>query len=164
MGDRGPAAKPDSLKQLQGNPGKRPLNKKAPKFDLVTGLPKPPGHLNRYGKHEWNRIIPVLQKVSMLTEADLTSLAAYCQAYGTWVEAEKLKKAMGLTTTTDKGNVIQRPEVGIANTSMANMISIAKEFGMTPASRTKVEVEETETQQDPFVKFITINGGKSGKR
>ena len=160
VGQRGPAPKPTALKELQGNPGKRPLNKQEPKFDPVIETPSPPGHLNTYAKKEWNRIIPVLINVKMLTEADLAAIAVYCQSYGRWVEAEKLVKTKGLTATTDKGNVIQRPEVGIANTAMRDIVSFAKEFGMTPSSRSKIEVEDTLNKEEPFLTFI--KGGKGG--
>lgn len=160
MGQRGPAPKPTALKELQGNPGKRPLNKQEPKFNPLIDAPSPPGHLNTYAKKEWKRIIPVLTKVRMLTEADLAAIAVYCQAYGRWVEAEKLVKAKGFTTVTDKGNVIQRPEVGIANTAMRDIVSFAKEFGMTPSSRSNIKVEESINKDEPFLTFI--KGGKSG--
>jgi P27 family predicted phage terminase small subunit len=99
-------------------------------------------------------------KVRMLTEVDLAAISVYCQSYGRWVEAEKLVKAKGLTTTTDKGNVIQRPEVGIANTAMRDIISFAKEFGMTPSSRSNIKVDDTLDKEDSFLTFI--KGGKSG--
>lgn len=159
MGRRGGAAKPDALKKLQGNPGKRPLNNDAPKFPIFDkeDLPKPPSWLNTPAKKEWKRLVPILHQAGVLTQADTGTLAAYCQAFGEFIEATKLAKAKGYTTVTDKGNVIQRPEVGLANTAMKLMVSIAREFGMTPSSRNNISVEKVEDQQDPFVVFI---GGK----
>lgn len=111
-------------------------------------------------KKEWQRISPLLIKNGLLTDADIMSLSAYCQAYRRWLEAEKAVRIHGLTFETDKGNVIQRPEVGIANTAMRDMLKYAKEFGLTPASRVNLNAEVIEEQEDPFMNFI--KGGKNG--
>lgn len=159
MGKRGPTKKPTNLKILQGNPGKRPLNNNEPKFEEDMEPPKPPAHLNTYGKKEWKRIVPVLMKVRLITKADYAALAAYCQSYGRWVVAEKIIKGEGLTFVSDKGNVIQRPEVGIANTAMKNIVSFAREFGMTPSSRSNIKVDDTVKSENPFIKFVGNNSG-----
>jgi len=159
MGKRGPAAKPDALKRLQGNPGKRPLNNAEPKFPKFTTdeLPAPPSWLSTPAKKEWKRLVPVLHQSGVLTQVDTGALAAYCQAFGEFVEATKIVKARGFTFISDKGNVIQRPEVGIANTAMKLMVSIAREFGMTPSARSNIKIEEVEDSPNPFAVFI---GGK----
>ncbi|MEN6325801.1 MAG: phage terminase small subunit P27 family [Syntrophomonas sp.] len=157
MGRRGPAGKPTELKQLQGNPGKRPLNTHQPMFPKCEENPQPLAHLTTVAKKEWKRIVPLLRQAGLLTQVDLTTLAAYCQAFGRWVEAEKLIKKEGLTFESDKGNIIQRPEVGIASTAMKQMVTFAAEFGMTPSSRSNIKVEEVEDAKDPFVVFL---GGK----
>jgi len=46
--------KPTVLKVLEGNPGKRPLNKNGPKPKPVA--PKTPKHLNSVAKKEWKRV------------------------------------------------------------------------------------------------------------
>ncbi|KDR95912.1 phage terminase, small subunit, putative, P27 family [Peptoclostridium litorale DSM 5388] len=159
MGRRGPAPKPTNLNVLQGNPGKRQLNTSEPTFKKAIGL-KPPTFLDRLAKKEWKRVVPLLEKNGLLTEADTAALAAYCQNFSRWVDAEKLVSEKGYTYTTDKGNVIQRPEVGIANTAMKLMKSFAQEFGLTPSSRTNLSVKEADESEDPFVTFM--RGGKSG--
>lgn len=159
MGKRGPAPKPTNLKILQGNPGKRPLNENEPKYSLSEDSLKPPSYLSKYAKKEWKRIAPLLSKNGLLTEADITSLAGYCQAYHRWIECEKLIRTYGYTDTTDKGNVIQRPEVGAANKALELMLKYGKEFGLTPSSRTSLHIEKTEEVEDPFMIFL--KGGKS---
>lgn len=149
--------KPTNLKILQGNPGKRPLNMNEPKFQEVDAAKMPP-YLNKFAKKEWKRIAPLLKKVKLLTEADITALAAYCQAYHRWLEAEKLLRIHGYTEETDKGNTIQRPEVTIANKAMELMLKFGKEFGLTPSSRSSLHVEQEEKTDDPFMKFVKGNG------
>jgi P27 family predicted phage terminase small subunit len=89
----------------------------------------------------------MLFKVGLMTDADRAALAAYCQAYGRWAQAERalarmaekdeLNKALMVKTTS--GNAINNPLVGIANKSMADMVRYAAEFGMTPSARSRVE-------------------------
>ena len=158
MGARGPRAKPTNLKILQGNPGRRPLNDSEPQYGLSADNLKPPPYLSTYAKKEWKRIVPLLQKNKLLTDADITMLAAYCQAYGRFVEAEKLIRANGYTTLTDKGNVIQRPEVGIANKAMEEMLKFGREFGLTPSSRTQLHVENPDAAEDPFMTLLKARG------
>lgn len=162
MGKRGPTKKPTNLKILQGNPGKRKLNENEPKFEIdEEALLKPPPFLGTYGKKEWKRIAPLILKNKLLTNADINTLAAYCQSYNRWVEAEKEVRIRGFTTETDKGNIIQRPEVGIANKAMENMVKFAKEFGLTPSSRVDLHAGNTEDVTDPFMELLG-SGKKNG--
>lgn len=160
MGKRGPAPKPTALKILQGNPGKRKLNESEPEFEKNDDILKPPSFLSTYAKKEWKRISPMLIKNNLLTDADIATLAAYCQSYNRWIKAEKAIRTYGMVFTSDKGNIIQRPEVGIANKAMSEMVKYAKEFGLTPSSRSQLHIEKTEEVEDPFMTFV--KGGKSG--
>jgi P27 family predicted phage terminase small subunit len=112
------------------------LNKYEPQFDPAL-LPPPP-HLTEAAIAEWNRVAPQLYAVRVLTAADLASLAAYCQAYADWIHARTELDKHGFTITTEKGNLIQSPWVGIANKAMNNFVRYAAEFGMTPSSRSRV--------------------------
>lgn len=152
MGKRGPAPAPTELKLLRGNPGKRPLNDKEPRPAEIQETPKPPAFLGKYGKKEWKRITPLLVKNKLFTELDETALAAYCQAYDRWITVEKcLRGYEKMTYVTDKGNIVQRPEVGIANKAMEELLKFGREFGLSPSSRTNLKVEEQETKDDPFL-------------
>jgi P27 family predicted phage terminase small subunit len=85
--------------------------------------------------------------LGLLTRIDRAALATYCQAYGRWVTAELALAKMasrdllsaGLMIKTTNGNLIQNPLVGTANRAMLDMLRIAAEFGMTPASRARIE-------------------------
>lgn len=154
MGKRGPAKTPSNLVQLRGNPGHRPITTNEPKFDQPEAVPEPPAFLDRYAKAEWKRIAPVLHKVGLLTAPDIMPLAAYCANYSMFVQAEKGKRTRGKLVL-DFGNYeCQIPEIGIATTAMKNMVAIAKEFGMTPSSRTSVHIDKPEDTKDPLLEFI----------
>jgi phage terminase small subunit len=84
---RGAKPKPTHLKLVQGNPGKRSLNKAEAKPAL--SLPTPPTELNDDAKVECGSVSDELYRVGPLSKIDRASLAAYCQAYGRWMQAER---------------------------------------------------------------------------
>ena len=135
---RGRKPKPTQLKILQGNPGKRPLNKNEPK--PCTKMPSRPQHLVGAALHEWNRITRYLEPLNMVTQVDRAALAAYCIAYGRWVDAEREVQRLGSVYKSKNGIVMQSPYVGIANRAMELMHKFLIEFGMTPSSRARLSM------------------------
>jgi P27 family predicted phage terminase small subunit len=159
MGKRGPAKKPTKLKLLQGNPGEKKLNENEPEPVVENDDPKPPSWLNKTAKGEWERVVSELRRLELLSLVDHPSFAAYCQSYGRFVEAEKIIKKQGMTFTTDNGYIQQRPEVGIANKSMEHMKKFAGEFGLTPASRSNLSINDEKKTKDEFEEFLKNGSG-----
>jgi len=85
----------------------------------------------------------------------MASLAAYCQSYGRWAQAETDLKDQGLTITTTNGNIIQNPLVGIANQAMEHMRKHLANFGMSPADRAKVSAAEGDKKKSDWEGFGT---------
>ena len=137
---------PTVLKLLHGNPGRRPLNENEPKPALR--LPQAPGHLSPEARKEWRRSGRMLLQLGVMTEADRTALALYCQAYGRWVEAEEALRRYGFMVKSPAGFPMQSPYLAVANKCMEQMRSLLSEFGLTPASRTKVQVQEPEADNE----------------
>lgn len=135
--------KPTNLKKLQGNPGKRNLNKNEPQPKIE--IPKPPSFLEGYALEEWNRVTPMLERLGLLSSLDVMELAAYCQCVDRWRQAEEKIKSEGMVDTTSNGNVIQSPYVGIANKAMVQMHQFLCQFGMTPAARSSVTANKKES-------------------
>jgi P27 family predicted phage terminase small subunit len=133
---RGRKPTPTHLKLVKGNPGRRPLNDSEPAPRKM--MPEPPDVLSADARDEWNRVAPELYRVGLLTSLDRSALAAYCQVYGRWVQAERGIAKGGLLSETTKGNLIQNPLVGIANKAASDMVRYAAEFGMTPSARVRV--------------------------
>ncbi len=134
MGGRRP--KPTKLRIVQGNPGKRALPKDEPEPEVC--IPDPPGHLSKVALEEWERIAPILEKQGLISDMYRAALAAYCDSYSDWVKAGEMVERKGLTYTTDKGNVIQHPAVGMKNTAKGMMHRFLTEFGLSPSSITRV--------------------------
>lgn len=139
---RGRKPKPTNLKLLQGNPGHRPINKNEPRPPVVA--PDPPEHLNWIALAEWSRVCAELANLGLISQIDSSALAAYCQCYARWVEAEEGVKKSGLIIKTKDGNIIQSPLVGIANTAMKLMHKFLIEFGMTPSCRSRLSGKDAD--------------------
>jgi len=160
MGSRGPQKNPTKLEVLRGNPGKRQLNKDEPEFEKEEQVPAPPPYLSTYAKKEWKRLAPMVFEIGLLTKGDYSAFAAYCQNYHRWVEAEKgIRKRGTLTTIDENGKEAVIQEVKIANEAMKLMLKFAKEFGLTPASRTGVVAEKSVESENPFAKFLSRTSG-----
>lgn len=69
MAGRGRPPKPTAVKELEGNPGKRPLNKNEPKPKQTA--PKCPSWLEPDAKKEWRRLSKELESMGLLTEVDM---------------------------------------------------------------------------------------------
>lgn len=146
--------KPTKLKLIQGTLQKSKLVESEPMPNRK--IPDPPEHLNDIAKEEHKRMSGVLYNLGLLTEIDGTALAAYCEAYSVWVEACTVRNELGadwMTETTSNGNTIQRPLVGIINQARKAMKDFLVEFGMTPASRSKVSAKKSEDKKNPFSKL-----------
>jgi len=157
---RGPKPTPLHLALVRGRP-----DRKMPKADKVVqpplDVPTPPPHLSEDARVEWDRIVHVLVGLHMMTPVDRAPLAAYCEAYGRWVQAERALRTMaekdlvtrGLMIKTTGGNLIQNPLVGTANKAMADMVRYAAEFGMTPSARARLQDPGAGENENPFEAF-----------
>ncbi|APM39939.1 phage terminase small subunit P27 family [Clostridium kluyveri] len=140
MAQRGRKPKPTALKVLEGNPGKRPLNVNEPKPEKKA--PKCPTWLEPEAKKEWRRMSRSLEAIGILTKVDAASFAGYCQSYARWKEAEEFLTKHGTIFKTPSGYIQQVPQVSIAQTYLKIMKDFCSEFGLTPASRTRINVDK----------------------
>ena len=91
----------------------------------------------------------MLFALAILTELDMVALAAYCQTYSIYKQAIKAMRENGPTFTNDKGYVGARPEDGIANRALSEIRAFCAEFGLTPSSRARMEVQVAK-QREPY--------------
>ena len=151
---RGRKPKPTALKLIEGNPGKRPINGHEPKPSAAR--PTCPSHLSPTAKAEWKRLAGELHRIGLLTQADRTALAAYCQAYGKWVEAEKRLADTPTLLKMPSGYIQLSPWVTISNKQMELMAKYMVELGLTPSSRSRMAgLPEGElSPDDPAWEFL----------
>lgn len=146
---RGPAPKPTRLKVLTGNPGKRKLNTDEPKPRKSIGR-QPPSHLNKYAQEMWRDLVPELTRTKMLTIVDYQALEMCCDSYGIW-RAMRVKLGLDCDDAimqTKTGYKQQSAEYTIMNQALANFSRFLAEFGLSPASRTRIKLDAKGQEDD----------------
>ena len=136
MGYRGPIPKPTSLEIAERRPGHRAINRNEPKARNIA--PKCPDHLDDRAKKEWRRMVPILQRMKVLTEADGYSLANLCQTYSTLVTAQEKLSEAGILYKAPSGYIMQSPLLAVVNQCIETITRLSREFGLTPAARSRI--------------------------
>jgi P27 family predicted phage terminase small subunit len=158
---KGRKAIPTELKRLRGNPGKRKLNSDEP--TPPEGVPICPPFLSKIAKEEWASIIPILQEMKLVSTADGKALAAYCQCYSRWREAEKLIDKHGPIVEepilNKEGDVVgtkykKNPACNIAKEMVVQMRAFLSLFGLDPSSRSRLRVGEKKQEKDPLQELL----------
>ena len=166
---RGRKPKPTVLRLITGNAGKRKLNEKEPKPHLNE--PTCPKWISSKAKQVWDRTIPILRYMRVLTEADGHALTCYVVAVSRWQAAEEAINRHGVTQRIQrKGQrgytIVQRPEVSISKFYGKMMRDYQGEFGLTPSSRTRIEIPispEEAAEDEKFFGPKTPKGRQDGK-
>lgn len=150
----GPPRKPTAWRRMEGNRGKKAWNRAEP--IPPEGVPDCPEHLGEEARAEWYRLVDTLATMGVITIVDRAVLAAYCQAYGRWVEAEQKLKEAPLLFKTPSGYVQQSPWLNIANRQMELMGRYMAEIGLTPASRSRIAVSTAGEQYEPITRIEMV--------
>lgn len=165
MGRRGPPPKPTRLRILNGNASRRPLNADEPR--PAEREPEQPAWLTGEAKTEWARIVPELKLLRLLTVVDRAALTAYCQAWAELAECTRLleqegrifyepvigkkKNKKGVETLEVVGNKVKaHPICRLQRDAFARVKAFLGEFGLSPASRSKVQAPPAEEKLDPL--------------
>jgi P27 family predicted phage terminase small subunit len=149
MGKRGPRPTPTAIKIARGTVRSRPKTEPAPP---ATGIVMP-GHLGEVAQAKWRELLPLLQAVKVMTDADVEALARYCDTYEWWLATRaKLRKEGDTYPILNDGGEIkyiaQRPEVSIAHKLATQLRQLEQDFGLNPSARTSLHVEKPKAQGD----------------
>lgn len=113
----------DNVKELRGTNQPCRSQGDVVEFDALENLPEAPQYLDVRAKSYWQRIVPILFEKRVLTIADLEGLEVLCVLYG---------------------KVRQMAEAGVdISASCVTQLRLYQvEFGLTPASRSKLKAGE----------------------
>ena len=148
---RGAKPKPTHLKLIEGNPGKRKLNRNEPKpqGDLCDA----PDWLTDEQKAGWTYAISNAP-AGLMKRLDRAALTAFVVAEDMHRQASVAVGKFGLITKSpSKGEPMQNPYLPIINRQAQIMLKAAAELGFTPSSRSRVEIVGGETE-DPADRFF----------
>jgi len=140
--------KPTALKLLHGEKNKDRIPENEPMPPPITG--GPPASLDRYGRTAWANTVPILERNGLATEVDGATLEEYCQLQSLNMHTSKALKKCKYKMLTEKhtvdgaGNEFLEAKVNPLVSQklkiIAQLLPYFREFGMSPASRTKITV------------------------
>jgi len=117
---------PTKLKELKGTARAHRENPNEPEPEVC--VPDPPGHLSSVARAEWDRITRELVNIGIISLLDRATLAMICQTWGRILELEIEIREKGIVS----------PEMKALDREYEKFRKLAPEFGLTPASRSKV--------------------------
>ncbi len=98
-----------------------------------------PKWLGKNGKEEYKRVAELLLKEGKeFTEKDFKTLEIYSDNYDKWLICEKFIRKNGFSYICSSGYPAQYPEVSISTKAQQQMLTCAKELGLTPAARNRM--------------------------
>jgi len=137
---RGRKPLPTAVKKIRGNPGHRPMNANEPKPNPLTY--DPPKHLSSNAKKHWKETFKLLEGVGVLSALDADVLSLYSETKSKWVHAMEQIKENGYVINAPSGFPVQSPWVQIANKAFDQLMKILPEFGFSPSSRSRINMEK----------------------
>lgn len=135
---KGRKPKPSYLRVLDGNAGRRPLNKDEPKPEHA--LRDPPASLSDRQKEIWRDALAQAPP-GMLTTLDSSVFKVWVVACDFHDQANDMVTKHGVFMKTKAGAPIQSPWMHVVNKQSQIMMKAAAEMGFTPSSRSRVKVE-----------------------
>jgi P27 family predicted phage terminase small subunit len=149
------------LRLLEGNPGKRRIPKEPKPSHAADPIDCPPT-LTAPAREEWNRLCEDMRIKGVLTTWDRGTMAAYCQSYADWMEAQAKVNQIGqIVKAPHSGVPMQNPYLSISRGAKSDMLHFAAELGLTPVARARLGASEErpESAGDVPPELRDVSGG-----
>lgn len=156
MGKRGPSKTPTKILEMRGSPVAK--DRHDPKD--VSECPPCPECLTGDAETEWNRIVPVLDAMLGLGEADRNALIMLCHAWADYMRNRRLVEKHGEFVKNPKGGLRKAPYKRAMVEAHKRWLRISKRFGCDPASRADLgAMVGKENHDDTDIKAKYFGGG-----
>ena len=140
---------PTAIKQLRGNPGRRPLNDAEP--EPKKGEPMKPSQLAGRAIEMWGSTCRVLEEMGLLHTSDGIVIGEFCQAFTRLEEVRKVIEAEGIYYRS--GELVKRHPAAADEQKLSMLLlTFARELGLSPASRTRIKMDNMAAY--PFEEFL----------
>lgn len=149
---------PTRLKELAGNPGKRPLNPDEPQGSFDVFVEPMDISEDFYGHQAWEHVLRCLSILGIMDQVDQSRIEDYCVNYSLQRRARDIMDVEGIIVPSGKGTMMPHPASRIYFAAQDRCFKFAQECGFTPVSRARVHVTRGQSQ-DPFAALI---GRKTG--
>ena len=142
MGKRGPPPTPTPILQLRGS---WRAGQRRDEPQPAQGPPEKPAWLDDYASQAWDQLVPILERMRVLTEADGKALALLCTTWARWRRCEEFVADKGevypIKDADGKVRELRRFPQAIASESLGRALNrYLGEFGLTPSARTRIQV------------------------
>ena len=138
----GPPRTPSEVLRLRGSwRGKTRTGEPEPE----KGSPAMPEDFTDAEAVVWNRLTATLEGMQVVSQADWPELIRYCRQWVRWETCEAVIRREGMVYEVSgrNGKLIKlRPEVAEAGRLDASLKAIEMQFGLTPASRSRLSIEK----------------------
>ena len=148
---RGRIPKPTALRAI-GPRSHHKQNRTEPK---PAGGTTAPSWLSKAAAAEWARVYGEMARIGLVTKLDRVALAAYCTAYARLKAAEADIEERGPIILQGTVNEKANPSVNIADQAMQRIRQLCQEFGLTPSSRSRIQLPGEEDAGDEFDNIVS---------
>ena len=100
------------------------------------------------GKRLWRDLRPELEKRGILCALDRPLYAILCQLWADFRQLSDKVATEGLTFTGPRGREYPNPRVAMLASAERELLSLAREYGLTPASRKRLGVPIGELEEE----------------
>lgn len=145
MAIKGRKPKPTAQKELSGNPGKRPLNTREPQPGRRRVNRMPVG-LSDGAQRLWRQMAGEMVELGMLTDADLPAFILMAEHYNIARRALSEIAEEDLTVQDQNGLLRKHPLLQVFRDNSMAFKSYAAEFGLTPSSRSRLQLPDDAQQ------------------
>lgn len=136
---RGRPRKSDAQKEIEGNPGRRPLGGEV----AVKGAPVRPKRMGKEGGWLWNIVVQ-----SWMSEIDTAELIVLCDTWELLCAATRAAKRDPMNPEIRNSYVRYKAEFD----------KLAARFGLTPADRSKIRTPSEDSGDDKDKKYFGVVG------
>jgi P27 family predicted phage terminase small subunit len=159
MGKRGPAKTPTPVLAKRGSHRAKSRAKVEPPVIPVEDESKmlPPPYLRHDAIIIWNRLVPLLQRMKVLSESDFLIVALFCETHAKWREAEDFLVNNGdaYCVANREGEECWRryPQSSAAKEYVDQLCRLGGKLGLSPADRASLVSGDTS--------MTTLNANKA---
>lgn len=163
MGARGPKPMPDNVRMLTGAAPRRAAADLADGVHPLVEAPEPPQDLTPAARDEWQRIVPELLALGLLSQIDRAALALYVRSWGRLqvVERDLAAEQARLVAAgaSESGALVHVTPTGFSRPAVLARLAadLAAEvdrylaaFGMSPSARSRVTASRNAAQGELF--------------
>lgn len=154
MARPGTKPKPTRVKELEGNPGHRPINRAEPKPAVAEPGALPYG-VTMTARKFHRQYAPLLTRLGILTEADEAAFTMMSLHYGLAIDAARGLRESGMTVEGRDGPK-KHPLAQVFRDNSHSFRQYADEFGMTPSARSRLNTEDAEQVSLADILFASV--------